>query len=1429
MINEKEIEAVELSPTKRDFYQVWNELLDTAEALSERWSPKSTNESDPGIVLLKVLTAINDKLTYTADKKILEAFMPSATQEESMRKLCDMLGYSMRYYRSAVADIAVTYKGERDLSNESERFAIPWGFYFTDADEEITYFTLDNMVFGDTITTKSIKCMEGQWVDCETNGSNLIKRENLDDKLRYYLPETQVAENGTFIWNYDSQSGELSAAWERVDNLNAKALGQRIFRFGFDSRQNMPYVEFPDDVSSLLGDGIVIRYTRTSGLSGNVNAGRINKMQSISGIVDLQGEETECSDSEFTVKNKATTTNGKNKETITEAYNSFKKTIGTFDTLVTCRDYMNKIYQLLDSNENPYVSNVLASDIRNDVNRGVTICTFDKNGIAYINGKDGTISNFDLILYPFKPVAGLNTIKEFKNSFKYDDQNIALIKKKLETQKTLAHNFVEPDPTDLACVKVYLKLNAKVSTHNKVTDAEGSFILGNIRAALFEYFNMRQLDFGEPIPFDSLLDVMEAADTRIKSVMLDEPETYVKFCKVRGDEIDVEDSDAESIRTAIAAKNVMAGKIALFNYDTEFGQALNESNAIVYPNEKGKSLASIDACWTGPVLQAGQSHTLLANQIIQFSAPSYRTIYTYPAYVNYYFFHEDIGKTPAVPASFNTLYAYLTNNRYWTDIMNNNDIEKDKYTLEPSESGSRQHFTNCRDAAKSIPSPVFYYDQDNKTFVMCDKENGEYVEPESRPDEYYHIRFANDVNFQSIANYIRCKKDYPDSEGKTSEDEPNKLGLFRISNYNSEVADGYLKENNHAYALLNMYRAYDQPFTQMFVQNVTRTENAGDFTYNNGLGTDAVVTSIEKNCEYQLTGTDKLYINYTSSETDENGTEHKEVVNKVYYAGTIIKPNFDLLPSNTNSAQPSKKSGFSFTEFDGMYTMSSTEQIEIRKEAVVYLGGYQADGTTQINGQEYAYVYWETNNDIETTSILGSDGSRQTILTFPFNEETNEYTLQDGEYFYYTDKNKTDMAYYGSGTVVRRSNSNVVLQKVKEDAENIDSETILSSGLISSIPWIAKTFDKDNYLSLHEKQYITLTEGDTFIYPRSYQLNGTEATVELPALSIEGVNWETEYKLAMNFGPDCPQTLHDGETITLNYIVEHGPNDVGPDVLAEPSTTLPIIGAVTLDSIKCNYLIQNSTGHVDVRVRKLDSATNEIIKCVDDAKVKAFKVNELTTDPTNLHNYGEHWTSYQFIGGEHGNEFTIYSAIPTYDRGVLMVYFERVSDNDNVIAYGLASENKSPTVESTPTTSQISLARGLNIFYLTPDIKSIRFVGTNSRTGVVNKSIIVISDIDLYNYKTSLNPLIAADDGNALFNDIYDKCKALADANNIVWYSNVPVDQSNMIDLSTTDGTTLMSPSAFYDYDNVYNRATISEIDADYLTTGLQIARSSKK
>ena len=64
-------------------------------------------------------------------------------------------------------------------------------------------------------------------------------------------------------------------------------------------------------------------------------------------------------------------------------------------------------------------------------------------------------------------------------------------------------------------------------------------ILENIYTSLYKNFNMREVDFGEEIAFDTILSVIQNADARIKNVSLEEPEisTYIYTKSTNTDEL----------------------------------------------------------------------------------------------------------------------------------------------------------------------------------------------------------------------------------------------------------------------------------------------------------------------------------------------------------------------------------------------------------------------------------------------------------------------------------------------------------------------------------------------------------------------------------------------------------------------------------------------------------------------------------------------------------------------------------------------------------------------------------------------------------------------------------------------------------------------------------------------------------------------------
>ena len=393
MITKNEISSLTLSPTKKDFVQIWTELIEVASKITERWDPTSTNESDPGIVLLKALAGIADKLNYNIDKNILEAYMPTAAQMESMRKLCELVGYNVKYYQSAETKVRISYTGNTtDLSEENEERLPPVGGLplpkfttITNADKDKIFITTNEVpvLFTNSKPWVEVSCIEGQLSQCESvNENNLITLAQLDTNNRYYLPEIQIAENGIFVYNALTYAGTSDFydgdSWTSVTNLNTQPARSRVFKFGYDSYEGRPYLEFPEDVGSIIGNGLFIYFVRTSGLSGNISARTLEAIE-----IPTGDTWSKYSAEQFEVVNVDAATNGANIESISAAYSNFRKTVGTFDTLVTCRDYMNKIYTLMDANNYPLVSNILVTDIRNDINDAMTLCSCNEYGILY--------------------------------------------------------------------------------------------------------------------------------------------------------------------------------------------------------------------------------------------------------------------------------------------------------------------------------------------------------------------------------------------------------------------------------------------------------------------------------------------------------------------------------------------------------------------------------------------------------------------------------------------------------------------------------------------------------------------------------------------------------------------------------------------------------------------------------------------------------------------------------------------------------------------------------------------------------------------------------------------------------------------------------------------------------------------------------------
>lgn len=630
--SETELIISNKSYINKDFPTIYNELLDTALKISKRFDPTTSNESDPFIVLTKLIALVGDKLNYNVDKNILERFLTSITQYNSMYERTSSLGYNMHYYQSSTGTINIKYNGNvEDIADNIQINFPALSTKLTTYNQDINFITLYDKSFNkvDLVNGnyKSVEVMQGELSTFKSlDGENKkILLGDLDNENRLYFPEVMVAENGVFI----SSNTYTYYQWLKVDNLNTQLPGTPCYVFRYDSRKKLPYIQFPEDISSLIEDGLEIKYIITNGNNGNISAKDISIL--LTNPAENDGSEHNdnyYSKDNYIISNPSSFTNGATMENIDEAYFNFQKTVGTFDTLVTCRDYANYIYNITDDAFKELCSNVQVCDRRDDYNFITKVATYNEYGenieiVIHQEDNKDVIDAFDLMLYPLKPMI-INDLSHYKESFT-PLYNKAVIIGKLEESKCLSHNYKEGD---IYAYKVYYQLNAKITTTTKVNDLEQLSIRNNVIQALIDNFNARMVDYGKEIPFDTILKVIENSDSRIKFVSLNEP--ILKVVELDKDENEIDIFLPETInnnkRLQYIANNVLAGTIPLYKYYDEFTFQYNETDAEVKTNIK-----NISTCARIKIPQNtnpdGQyynenGYTLKQNEVVQILQPN---------------------------------------------------------------------------------------------------------------------------------------------------------------------------------------------------------------------------------------------------------------------------------------------------------------------------------------------------------------------------------------------------------------------------------------------------------------------------------------------------------------------------------------------------------------------------------------------------------------------------------------------------------------------------------------------------------------------------------------------------------------------------------------------------------------------------------------
>ena len=634
MYSEKELRINNKSYINKSFDTIFPELVQLAKQLTNRIDFSSTNESDPLIVLTKLAAFIGDKNSYNSDKNTLEVFLPSATQQTSLNYIAETNGYNVRYYLSSTTNISVSYLnfGSGDGEFNQDITLKPFDTQFTDKEGNVVYTLVNkSLLLNSDQRLDSGKIIQGTPSDLIVNGSTVIQLSNLDGNNRIYFPTTMVAQNGVYVKNNNDNETmwfNEKDGWVQVKNLNLYAPNSKVFKFGFDSDKGLPYIQFPDDIIDIIDSGLNIKYIVTTGVNGNVPMGAINTItqSSLNAYTSTLADGVEFSSEDengvsyFVVSNIAAATNGANPEDIDEAYFNYKRTIGTFETLITPRDFTNYIFRYVDENNVPIVSNIQVSDRRTDINYAFPIISYSYLGNATIyrfkqdmNNLDA-ITPFDLVLYPLQYVSTIYNDKTYDATFKQAN-NIEIIPQTLVNTQSIDHTFLNPSNLEdsVYLYKNYYTLNARVTTTRKVNDVERAAIIADIKLALYNNFNSRKLNYGQEIVYDTLLNTIQNANSLIKNVILDEPSVETKVLTANGDV----NFNGDYYLNAVA-RNVLAGRISLFEYDNSFRYDYGMNNITTNNN-----IAKIISKLTIDKTKLSSEYTLQPHQVIQLYNDNY--------------------------------------------------------------------------------------------------------------------------------------------------------------------------------------------------------------------------------------------------------------------------------------------------------------------------------------------------------------------------------------------------------------------------------------------------------------------------------------------------------------------------------------------------------------------------------------------------------------------------------------------------------------------------------------------------------------------------------------------------------------------------------------------------------------------------------------
>lgn len=354
--------------TSRDYSALLEEFKDLIPKLTDLWKPEA--DSDPGMVLLKLLASTADTLGVNLDWLANELYAPSMTQRKNAEKVLGLIGYTLGFFTAAMTEVTFTNNTEKPFTvnfgyNGANFCTLTTSTDITGASRVITYNILPmTNSFGQS-ESRNIRevVTNNQYIFTPSDPVTLAPGESctrvaIEGELRSYtisvadikannykitLPSQHI--DTTAVWVLAKASASdtnyLATQWLQCETTTEFAIPEPRFAITYDNYSNaqLTVSNYLNQLENYEGNYLVIYWIDCSGTIGCVG-------ENVLGDLILANEQSVDPD-DISISNLSNTTElpntytvtGRSPETAKEAYLNSRNYINTWDSLITLPDY----------------------------------------------------------------------------------------------------------------------------------------------------------------------------------------------------------------------------------------------------------------------------------------------------------------------------------------------------------------------------------------------------------------------------------------------------------------------------------------------------------------------------------------------------------------------------------------------------------------------------------------------------------------------------------------------------------------------------------------------------------------------------------------------------------------------------------------------------------------------------------------------------------------------------------------------------------------------------------------------------------------------------------------------------------------------------------------------------------------------------------